>query len=136
MYKVKEKPKPKQRLSIDYDSLHLLRIKFFCLAMLQFDDISFKNSDPPGPNDIPPEGFFSLLPYRVSKFREDTLKTAQKVCGAHQNGDVAETLSQTSGHTEKGHVNSWAFPETPPDLIDIMAQLTDLLIAWDGEFVV
>ncbi|PGH12319.1 hypothetical protein AJ79_04385 [Helicocarpus griseus UAMH5409] len=79
---------------------------------IEFTKVKFDNSDPGDPGYDPPAGYFNTLPYRTSRFRDDTVNNAT----AYIRASYGEDRLARSAITERGHLTSWILPELPNGL--------------------
>lgn len=102
--------------------------------MLEFIDLTFHYSDPGDPGDSPPSDFFSTLPFRTSKFKNEAIKGAHRAYDRllDTSDSEAKHVISVGGITERGHYLSWLFPECPQNQVEEMAMISESLLYYDG----
>jgi len=102
--------------------------------MIEFADFSFHYSDPGDPSNNPPSDFFSTLPFRTSKFKNEALKGARHAYNRLLNtvDSEAKYVISDGAITERCHYTSWLFPECPQDKVEQLAMAQDGFLYFDG----
>jgi hypothetical protein len=103
--------------------------------MIEFADFSFHHSDPGDPSSKPPANFFSTLPFRTSKLKNEAVKGAEHAFDQLLNTMDSETnhVISVGGITERGHFVSWVYPEYPQDQVEQLAIVSEGIFYYDGK---
>lgn len=98
-----------------------------------FTDLRFDNSELGDPGQEVPAKFFSILPFRTSKLKDEVLRSAKGAAleWAQITGIDAENLC--CGSTTRGHLCCWAFPELSREKLVAGIILYDILLYYDGQ---
>ena len=94
---------------------------------------TFKYSEPLDIKD-PQEGYFSTMPVRSSKFKEEISKGSAELADDWFKEFGQEIPKHATLWTESGHCAQWMCAEWPPRTLAIAAKLMELTVIWDGEF--
>ncbi|KAH8427672.1 bifunctional terpene synthase/polyprenyl synthetase family protein [Aspergillus melleus] len=96
-------------------------------------DFEFQFSKPED-EYTPPPGYFSILPYRVSKTAADIMNTAcnyQQDCISVFTGKRAEDLKGKGGTSARTHAAAYMIPECPPGRANEFAKFLEMAFNWD-----
>ncbi|GJP96988.1 unnamed protein product [Aspergillus niger] len=89
--------------------------------LLDLENYPFQYSYPCDPKHSPPDRFFSQLPFRTSRLRDDFVELSASYDGDLEGHDI-------SG---RGHYMHWLMPECPPSLADAVLKICDASILWN-----
>lgn len=97
--------------------------------MSVLDDFPYQHSRTLEPSELP-EGYFHILPFRVSGPREGMLEAAQAAKSEWARTVGKEDTPLTA--EEKDAPLMFVMPECPPDMVAPIMRFGIFLVLWDG----
>lgn len=98
-----------------------------------FHNHPFEFSVPGDPDHDLPPAYFSIIPFRTSKFKDAAIKSSKNMVDDWSPGlDFNIDPYQVGTLTARGHLVSWCVPELSPGLSETTIRLCDMMFIWDG----